>query len=294
MKTPQQIEKRRKLNLYKRTSPRYKARRLELYQEKVKAKLDASRKKPRNIVFPDGVEYEKPFTEIPRGFGYFGVVLVDKDTGELQCHQCGAWTETLSVHAYTSHKIKAELYREQYGLLQNTALISERIREILIEHGKEVARRYKLDSKAAIERLKSFQNNNEKKRRHSYANAERMNKKGTCPVQVLDKLIKISEKLGRQPYKKEMKDDLGRSIVDAAKRRYGNLAEVRRILEMQGYTYKLPAKATYTNEEMLGHLRKFESIYGRKPSPSDFRRELLPLSYGSYYARFGPIHKVSL
>lgn len=51
---------------------------------------------------------------------------------------------------------------------------------------------------------------------------------------------------------------------------------------LEAYKYA-PSRVTYSKEDLLGFLRKFEKINGRKPSYSDCKRQLLPnLSRYSY------------
>lgn len=52
--------------------------------------------------------------------GHLGVL---RDDGEkVQCDVCGKWFLHLGNHAYRAHGLKADAYRERFGLMQRTKL----------------------------------------------------------------------------------------------------------------------------------------------------------------------------
>lgn len=114
---------------------------------------------------------------------------------------------------------------------------------------------------------------------------------GLCSLQIIERLIRISKKLGRQPYTHEMIGDRGTNIRGAIIRNFGSVAEVRRILAMQGYVYQSRyGRKTFTDQQLLGSLKKFAEVYKRRPSYSDIARGIL-YSKSTYEKRFGSWRK---
>lgn len=250
-------------------------------------KLSENKSKKREVAFPSGVDYEKPFLDIKDGYGHLGVLLVDKKTGEVQCHICGGYYHWLANHIWGTHKIKPNIYKEQFGLGQNTALASEKVREQLVRRAMTFPwERLQKGRQRLLKAQREGKTYNRNHRNHGMATAEEMNKNGTCQLQVLDKLINISEKLGRQPYAHEMIHKDGANFRQTIRNRYGSVAEVRRLLEMQGYRYQKPDTKLYSDDELLTALKQFTSVYKRRPVASDIKRGLLP-SEGVFTKRFG-------
>lgn len=241
----------------------------------------------RNIGFPDGVSYKKPFYEVPNGYGYEGVLLVDKDTNELQCHICGQWWRGLSTHLQKKHKLTQREYKDTYGLDYQTALISEDLREQRIQDMTPAfiqARKKGLEK--SRETISTAPHNGSKR----MLSLERMNRQGSCELQVMNELEKISKKLGRQPYVHEMINDKGTNISKRARARFGSIDKVRSLLTMKGYLYQkdvnenghLP-KRRINKETLINALMFFKQEYGRQPVVSDLRRGLLYKE--NYYKR---------
>ena len=54
--------------------------------------------------------------------GVLGVLETDGD--RLQCHICGKWRKGLGNHAFKTHNLTADEYRERFGLRYTTALLA--------------------------------------------------------------------------------------------------------------------------------------------------------------------------
>lgn len=250
------------------------------YMRKIKEKeIEDSKKIERDIIFPNGVSYQKPFYEVSEGYGYEGVLLMDKNTGDIQCHICGGWFQWMQNHIHSFHKVKADDYRKKFKLNCKTALCSEKVREHLVKRAMTYPwERLMKNKDTLIEYAKSNKSHNKKYyKNNSHKRLEMKNIHGTCALQLLDQLARTSEKLGRQPYAHEMVSDKGSNIRKTVISTFGSVQEVRRLLEMQGYMYvKQQVNYKYTREDMLNSLRKFLEIYKRKPSYSDIKRGILP------------------
>jgi hypothetical protein len=134
---------------------------------------------------------------------------------------------------------------------------------------------------------KGYSHNKKWRIHSSRVSSEIKNIEGTCELQIIDKLMKFSQKTGRQPKSTELnKKDTGvsrKTIVS----RFGSVKEVRRILELQGYKYTVKSGIPLTDEVLLDSLRKFEDVYKRRPAISDIQRGLLPFSQCAYQKHFG-------
>lgn len=63
-------------------------------------------------------------------------VLVRSKAGHLRCHCCGEYHDDLSKHV-RAHGLTADAYRAMWGLNSTTALISERLRAVKAELGRQ-------------------------------------------------------------------------------------------------------------------------------------------------------------
>lgn len=64
---------------------------------------------------------------IPQPRGHLpplGVLLADDDGSRVQCHVCGGWYGWLVSHVWGVHHLRADAYKERYGLARGLALAS--------------------------------------------------------------------------------------------------------------------------------------------------------------------------
>lgn len=222
-------------------------------------------------------DYKEPFEQLEGGIpGHpVGVILKD-DEGRLLCAFCGKVTEQLGNHARIRHGLPAADYKREVGLLQKSALVSERMRSQM--------------SANAIRKLGDLQERGRALRGKPHGESRRgvrlaiegQNKTGRCYAQLLA---------------------VGRSIV----KEHGRLTEKR--LHKRGifhYNWEmfwgsLPAfqravgsptapRRGWTRSELIESLRNVALQIGRTPSRSDLRRYGLPSEqpyrrvFGSYAA----------
>lgn len=231
--------------------------------------------------------YKEPLMKYEKGYGYQGALVFDGKSGDVQCHICGKWFHSLQAHIRYEHKLTARLYRSETGLARRTALISESLRNKLIE------------MKIGEKRVKSF---SFKGRKHSIATRKKIaealrvssmeykNIRGTCPEQILDRLQKMTQKFGRTPTEKEMG-----GLYNTTKKVYGSIETACRLAGIQ---YRVPGtnkdfgrnSRKYSNEFLIQMIKEFRAINSREPSYSDIRRKFIP-SYELYWQRFGGLRK---
>jgi ROS/MUCR transcriptional regulator protein/Homing endonuclease associated repeat len=238
----------------------------------------------KNLTFK---HYKEPLRAIPKGegFGFYGAILMTKDMDKIQCHVCGETFRSLSGHLAT-HGMNGKQYKEKYQLAYETALVSESFRFELKHQTLEYFRSLSEEEKEAMK-----QRQREAMRSHNYDRVqpkqqlETKNKRGTCPDQLLDKIVKVAHKMGRVPSKKEFIQECGtQRYVHLIYKTFGSWVEA---VQLAGFKPKEREFHGFTDEQLLNLLKSFYKQYGSPPSYSDFSRGLLP-SMDSY-RRFGGI-----
>lgn len=140
-------------------------------------------------------QYKEPFMQYKKGFGYEGVLLFDGGTDKVQCHLCGEWFTALPNHLLREHNMRAEKYKEEVGLKKTTALIGEDLRAKLIAQGLDKRKknltgmkgRHHTEASKAKIRAARIENRR-----------ELQNTKGTCPEQLIDRLLKMYQENGNK------------------------------------------------------------------------------------------------
>ena len=231
--------------------------------------------------------YKEPFMKFPNGFGYQGVLLMDEATDKVQCHYCGGWFEYLSHHLHREHNMTAAEYKQAVGLRKNTALIGERFRAKLIAVHLDVRK-----SNLRVQWGPKSEEQKQKIRETLKKNAdirEQQNESGTCPLQLVTRLQKLTEKLGRTPKHEEI------TFQETLRRVFGSTENA---LIHAGITPRKPGtnivhraktknvSGRYTDEFLIQMIRDFRKTNGREPSRSDLRRNILP-SENTYKWHFG-------
>jgi hypothetical protein len=175
----------------------------------------------------------------------------------------------------------ARAYKNEVGLRQSTALLSEALREKLVLNG--VDKRIQ----NLIPGGKKTQEEKDKVRATlKKTTMEDKNRRGTCPAQLLDRLYKKFQKYGRMPTHKE----LGEGLADTIVATYGTMKEACRLAEVPyrkpgenvvdpvAEKKVIPSKAPieYDRDMLLRLLRVFKDTHNREPYRSDLKRGLLP------------------
>lgn len=145
--------------------------------------------------------YKEPFMKYEEGYGFQGVLLFDGETDKVQCHLCGQWYVALSNHLAAEHSMRANQYKEEVGLSKRTALIGEKMRAKLIASGLD-KRLQNLRSRKGIKHTEATKALIRKN--HQGKTREHQNSKGTCPEQLIDRLVKEYQKQGKTPIERDL------------------------------------------------------------------------------------------
>lgn len=201
--------------------------------------------------------YKEPLIPFDNGFGYIGALIFDECTDQVQCHFCGEWAVALGNHLHKEHNMTAKEYKEKVGLNSSTALIGEKLREKLVASGLEKRMQNLRPGGPQSEETKQ-------KIRETLAQnrAEQQNLNGTCPVQLLDRLKKLHDDLGRTPRLKEI------PFKEALIRVYGNM---KNACDLAGIPYREPGtcvsgkRKNLSADEVVERVALFLKDTGRLP-----------------------------
>jgi len=161
-------------------------------------------------------KYILPFEKNENGFGFKGVVVEDKVTGQLECSICGKWFNNLPTHLRT-HNITAPDYKRQFGLLQSTALKSHALRLAQSKVMSGMRRKHK-------KHRSCFAKNNEwaGNRKGIKKAEESKNKYGVCDLQIMDKVIELAKELKKTPTLIDLQKRYGGGFIFLLHKRYGS------------------------------------------------------------------------
>ncbi len=253
-------------------------------------------KERKELEYPDApsgyvmlYNYKEPFMPFVGGHGYQGVLLFDGSNDTVQCHLCGEWQTYLPGHLKREHTMTAAEYKETVGLEKTSVLISEsaRAKLIAVNMGKRMKnlRRPKHRSKETREKIRLSLLEHRR---------ETQNKRGTCPLQLIERLQKEFDKRGRTPKMREVKGlyqtitkvygswKHACEIAGIPYRSVGTTLRPRAIKQRKRVSYPF----SYDRDALLDALRVFKKVNGRDASFSDCRRGLVP-TYRRYRHAFG-------
>lgn len=236
-------------------------------------------KDKKEIEYPDApsgfvmlYNYKEPFmpfkTDDGGGFGYQGVLLFDGEEDKVQCHFCGVWLHALGNHIQKEHSMNASDYKKIVGLAQSTALISETLRAKLIANGQERFKNIRPRQKKTEE---------EKKKISETMKAigdlrEYQNLRNTCPAQLLDRLKRKAQELGRCPTNREI------SCIGTLSKVFGSFREaclIAGLTPLKQYENR-PGYGRYKNsrqkEFFLPVVQEYWIKNGKFPRMKDFSK----------------------
>lgn len=231
-----------------------------------------------NVTF---YNYKEPLMKFQDGFGYVGAVVFDTTSGDIQCHFCGQWFKELGNHIRKEHALNTEQYKKEVGLLKGTALINEKIRAQLIEHGRT--------HKGNLKNLRPGKPHTEETKRQIAATLkenrdEMKNIRGTCPEQLIERLVKLYDKLGRTPTTREI------PFIEPLRKTYGSLSEACRVAGIPERAVGQTVKSQSKKIDRAGLVKALHEHYEVKGT---FKRKELSLTKEQKWA-WGKLTKDNL
>lgn len=214
--------------------------------------------------------YKTPLLPIENGYGYHGVLTMNKEHTHLQCGYCGYFYRSLGKHLSSVHGISSDGYREEMGLARRTPLTSP----VTTENMRATA----LNAPRALKekRLRIFKSFRGKKGgRQPYQSLETKNKRGRCPDQLIDKIRGLAKELGRAPTKRQFIDRYGNADWYSAYRTFNGWNNA---IKVAGFEPHMSGSAnpTYTEESVLELIQTFLEVEGRPFRASDMGQGIIP------------------
>lgn len=147
-----------------------------------------------------------PFQKVSDGdgFGYFGVILYDKNKDKIQCHLCGKWFFFIGgSHLHRKHKMPLGLYRERFGLPISFGLCGKRVSALRAKtannHVEKIMPWTKGEKHRYAVKCRKYKSNG--RDRASWKNSI-----GLCDLQKYDRFRIVQAMAGREsPTNKEIK-----------------------------------------------------------------------------------------
>jgi hypothetical protein len=221
---------------------------------------------------------KEPYTQ--SGQSAHGVLVLNPEEDQVQCHECGEWFTSLPEHIWRQHRMKIRAYKIKHGLPIKAALCNERIRQRLISAGKtEFAKRGSAMAEALLA-ARSGVSPGAIKGRPYYACR---NRRGRCKEQILRDLRLLGERLGRYPSSAE----LASARIDPQSVEFLFGLSFREVVRLAGLVPPEP-KPHYTRVMLTEMLRDFYVKNHRLPSASDRKRGLIP-GVSHYVKVFGSL-----
>lgn len=246
------------------------------------------------VDWPDNVETlykaEPPLEKLAEPYhGFWGTPLINKITGDLQCHICGAWFKNLSVHVNKRHGISARDYKIAFRLPLSQALItresSRRRSEGTREQQKRRGYRVADNPKAKIWQRKRV-------KRTKQALSGRLltkedwfnNKNGACDQQLLRRYAIVSELAGKEIPSKRDFMIYDPKFVPTVWGRYGGLLKFRKKFNLTNL--RVWSGSPTTDDNVIAGIRARAVELGRMPVAEDFAKGVSP-NRSTIYRHFG-------
>ena len=221
-------------------------------------------------------DYKEPLIPFEGGYGYVGALLKD-DQGALLCSYSGKVFHNLGGHVAQKHRISAADYKREVGLLQKSALVSEKGRLSRIRNALHLQETGQFDITRAAQT--SMKREHHSGKANGLWNPEYLNKTGRCYEQVLATARTVLRERGRITQKLMGQHGIGPLTVRTY---FGSWEELRRVAG-DGTS----RDRRWTDRELLVAFRSLAEQLGRTPTQSDLNRYGLPAS--SLYRHFGSL-----
>lgn len=192
-----------------------------------------------------------PLTEIKDGHGYLGVMLRDRASDEVQCHECGKWAKSVGKHSQVAHDVSADEYRYKFGLPLGFPLCARSVSK----QSSDRALRLDLAKNLTGHRLdpKKLNRMGKKQRNYSLACMALKNKRGACPEQIERRYAIVSDMAGKEA---SLNDILKYDppLRDIILRRHGTFNKFKKAI---GGNITERSKECWEENEIIASLRKY-------------------------------------
>lgn len=217
-------------------------------------------------------DYKEPFIQLEGAVpGYPRGVLLKDDQDRPLCAYCGRTFDNLGKHTQARHGLTATQYKDEVGLLQKSALVSEKGRQDRIAA--------RLRNPESVLRLLSHRRSHPEtsRQRIGQRTEEFRNKTGTCREQLLAR-AKVVAQSGPLTQKRLMAYGIRSPQVA---RYWGTLDALREAVGRYEGRHR-----PWKDADLREALTSLAADIGRVPSDSDLRRFGLP-AFATFVRHFG-------
>lgn len=241
--------------------------------------------------------YKEPLKAIKPsvGYGYYGTIAGTIDGTALQCHICGQLESHLATHIRNSHNMTCREYREKFQLTKKTALVSEELRayykaKTILWYANMKPEEKAEHKRNRLARFKAWQKNKNGHRKQPTIMLETKNKRGTCPDQLLAKIVECAGVLKKTPTKSEFIEYCeSQRYVHLIYKTFGSWSKALKMCKFQpSGPHNKGGRKIYSDEELLEYLQIFYQENRKPPTYTDSKRGLIP-SAEVYKKRWGSL-----
>lgn len=209
------------------------------------------------------------------GMSILGGLEYRHETDQIKCHECGEFHRYLPNHVRAKHGLTSREYKERHGLNMGTCLASEGIRTKMIAASQGRIKPGQVINPGAGGQTRGFK-----------PTAERYNLNNQCALQLLDRIRKIAEAVGRTPAQSDLiESGLSLNVI------YNRFGSLPNAMKLAGLMPRELHAVKFTRESLLALFVNAYRQLGRCPSCSDARRGLLPslTSYKNYWKTWNKV-----
>lgn len=237
-------------------------------RNRAKLRKDAIRTQERVAGLDDLVlgHYKEPLRAVPDGYGYQGTLAYSADRSMTQCHICGMLFKNLGNHIIKNHNQTVDAYREEFGLGEHTLAAPNSKQPAYVRwqgYTDEERRRKIAELKLiGIKGRQTGKQTSSKRIALIYRN-----KRDNCPDQLLDKILKLKNKLGRVPTKTEFYAEYDKRFMTSIVIVHGGWTNALKKLGLE--RQKPGVNPDYSREQLVEAMIEFMELYEKKPGYKD-------------------------
>lgn len=215
---------------------------------------------PKVIVLGQVCDWEEKAPFVPSGKSVLGALEYDPKMDKVKCHECGEFQRAIGVHARKAHGLDSREYKITHGLRASSSLSGPTT--IAKKRSSVHLKRPPSARFMAARRTGS---------RKGTSQMELRNARGTCQAQLVERMKRLAEQLGRSP---ESKDVHAAGLSSAITTHIGRLSQLQ---ELAGLVVtKCGMRDRFSKDILMEVLRDFFVSNKRIPSFRDWRSGLLP------------------
>ena len=223
--------------------------------------------------------YKEPILPVNHGgSGWYGLMAYNEQ-GQLMCHECGDFRNSLSQHI-CKHGLNPKEYKKKYGLLNKTKLISN---ATLYKHRQKILNRPQF-LREAKERFPQMTTANCRGTVKGKMALELRNRHDTCPAQLLRWLADLAEKFGPDITARQV-EAIRPSLLHLLKAEFASFNKAKQLCQL--ITNHIGQhKPIYTQQLILEDMCRFYSKQDKWPDNTDYINGMMICS-SSTVRRYG-------